>query len=251
MAYVCYNCKRIFPSKKTNCPFCGGRVHPDEKSVSTLKNEGFTLFDIKVRLSNAATAPSDDFNIDDSAILSSLRQSYDREHRRVDRTNDNTSTNAMQVSPPQPATQSSTHIMPQTSRILDEVTPDTDDFFSQFQTSTAPATNIPTVEIPSKNNISLTSPVDDSIERELQSIERQQRRIRNNYRRLAIIHFFSNINWRIVFRIIIIAAVILGLLTIWKIRYIILYSVLNFFIALIPPIIIVWIIVSIFKSLFK
>lgn len=187
-----------------------------------MQNEEFTLSDIKARPSDASTDPPDDFNIDDSDILSSLRQSYDREHRHTEYANDNTSTNAMQGSPPQPATQSPAYKMLQSCRTLDEITPATDDFFSQFQASNAPTTNIPTVRTPFENSTLFTPPVDECIESELQSIERQQRRICNNYRRIAIMNFFININWRIVFRIIIIAAVVLGLLTIWKMRYIIL-----------------------------
>ncbi len=251
MAYVCYDCQMIFPSKRANCPFCGGRIYSDEKSDSVLQSEGFTLSDIKTNLSNSTNNASDDFHIDDSDILSSLRRSYDKEHRRADRTNDNVLTTATPHSIAHPASQGSTHTIPETRRTSVDVTPPTDDFFSQFQASTTPAANIPTVGAPSENSIPLIPPVDDGVESELQSIERQQRRIRNNYRRLAIMNFFSNINWRTVFRIIFIIAVVLGLLTIWKMRYIILDSVLNFFIALIPLIIIIWIIVSIFKSLFK
>ena len=251
MAYVCYDCQMIFPSKRANCPFCGGRIYSDEKSDSVLQSEGFTLSDIKTKTNNSNNNASDDFHIDDSDILSSLRRSYDREHRRADRTNDNASTTATPSGIGHPVSQSSTHTMPESSRASVEATLPTDDFFSQFQATTAPATSIPTVGVPSENSTHLVPPVDDGIESELQSIERQQRRIRNNYRRLAIMNFFSNINWRIIFRIIIIVAVILGLLTIWKMRYIILNSVLNFFIALIPLIIIIWVIVWIFKSLFK
>ena len=251
MAYVCYDCQMIFPSKRANCPFCGGRIYSDEKSDSILQSEGFTLSGIKAKTNNSTNNASDDFHIDDSDILSSLRRSYDKEHRRVDRTNDTASTTMTPNAIAHQASQDSTRTMPEASRTSVEAIPPSDDFFSQFQASTTPATCIPTVGVPSENNTPLVPTVEDGIESELQSIERQQRRIRNNYRRLAIMNFFSNINWRTVFRIIVIIAVVLGLLTIWKMRYIILDSVLNFFIALIPLIIIIWIIVSIFKSLFK
>jgi hypothetical protein len=241
----------IFPSKRANCPFCGGRIYSDEKSDSVLQSEGFTLSDIQTKSNNSTNNASDDFHIDDSDILSSLRQSYDKEHRRADRTNYNTSTTETSNRIAHPVSQGSTHTMPETSRAVVEAAPPTDDFFSQFQASTTPVTSIPTVGVPSENSTPLVPPVDDGIENELQSIERQQRRIRNNYRRLAIMNFFSNINWRIVFRIIIAVAVVFGVLTIWKMRYIILDSILNFFIALIPIIIIIWIIIWIFKSLFK
>lgn len=251
MAYVCYDCQMIFPSKRANCPFCGGRIYSDEKSDSVLQSEGFTLSDIKTKPNNSTNNGLDDFHIDDFDILSSLRRSYDKEHRHADRTNDNASTTATVNDISHPVSHDSTHTMPEISRTSVEGTPPTEDFFSQFQSSTTPATNIPTVGVPSESSTPVLPPVNDGIDSELQSIERQQRRIRNNYRRLAIMNFFSNINWRTVFRIIIIVAVVLGLLTIWKMRYIILNSVLNFFIALIPLIIIIWIIVSIFKSLFK
>ena len=251
MAYVCYDCQIIFPSQRANCPFCGGRIYSDEKSDSTLLNEGFTFSDIKTKPSNFTTDSSDDFHIDDSDILSSLRRLYNKEHRRVDCTNDNTSVKAASNSIAHPTSQGSTHTMPETDGTSVEVTPPTDDFFSQFQTSTTPAADIPTVGRASENRTILNPPVDDNWESELQSIERQQIRIRNNYRRLAIMNFFSNINWRVVFRIILVIAVTLGIWTIWKMRYVILESILNFLIALLPLIIIVWIIIWIFKSILK
>lgn len=251
MTYVCYDCQIIFPSKRANCPFCGGRIYSDEKSDLTLQNEGFILSDIKTRPSNFTTNSSDNFYIDDSDILSSLRRSYDKEHRRVNCTNDNALAKAASKSITHPTSQGSTHTMPETDRTSVEVTPPTDDFFSQFQTSTTPAADIPTVGRASENRTIINPPVDDNLEGELHSIERQQIRIRNNYRRLAIMNFFSNINWRVVFRIILVIAVTLGIWTIWKMRYVILESVLNFLIALLPLIIIIGVIIWFFKSMFK
>lgn len=251
MAYVCYDCQIIFPSKRANCPFCGGRIYSDEKSDSVLQSEGFTISDIKTKPNNATNNATDDFRIDDSDILSSLRRSYDKEHRRADRTNDNTSSTATPNAITPPAPQGSTHTMTETSRASVEATPPPDDFFSQFQASTITTTNIPTVGGPSENRTILSPPVDEGLGRELQSIEQQQRRIRNNYRRLAILNFFSSINWRVIFRIIFAIAVMFGLWTVWKMRYVLLNSIYNFFIALIPLIIIIWIIVLIFRSFFK
>lgn len=251
MAYVCYDCQMIFPSKRANCPFCGGRIYSDEKSDSVLQNEGFTLSDIKAKPISSTNNASDDFHIDDSDILSSLRRSYDKEHHRADRTNDNASTTATPNSIAHPASQDSTQTTPETSKTSVESTPPIDDFFSQFQATTTPATNIPTVGVPSESRQIVTPPVNEGLGRELQSIERQQRRIRRNYRRLAIINFISSINWRVIFRIIFAIVVMFGLWTLWKMRYVLLNSVLDFFIALIPLIIIIWIVVSIFRSFFK
>lgn len=251
MAYVCYDCQKIFPSKRANCPFCGGRIYSDEKSDLVLQSEGFTLSNLQTKPNNSTYNASNDFHIDDSDILSSLRRSYDKEHRCADRTNDNPSTTVVSNIIAQPDSLDSINSMLENSKTSVEATPRADDFFSQFQVSPAPATSIPTIEVPSENSTSFVPLADDGIENELKSIEHQQRRIRNNYRQLAIINFLSNINWIIVFRIIVIIALVLGLLTIWKIRYVILDSVLNFFISLIPLIIIIWAIILIFKSLFK
>ena len=251
MAYVCYDCQKIFSSQKSNCPFCGGKIYSDAESYSSLQSEGFTLSDIKTVPNDPNTDSSDDFHIDDSDILSSLRQSYDKEHRRANRNNNNVTTSAEHNTIPDSILQSSPHAMPEISKTSVAVTPPTDDFFSQFQTSTTSPANIPTVGSPSENSIVPASSLDDEFESKLQSIERQQRRIRNNYRRLSILNFFSNVNWQTVFRIIALISIVLGLLAIWKMRYRILDSLLNFIIALIPLVILIWIIVSIFKALFK
>ncbi len=250
MAYVCYDCQIIFPSKRSNCPFCGQRIYFDEKSEYALQSEGFTLFDTKERHDNAEPVASDSFSIDDSDILSSLRRSYEREHRRTDHTDDRNSGEPQETTN-QSASQGSAGTIPKNTSTQEEVRQDANDFFSQFQSSAAPSTSIPTVETPSETNSSFASPIDDDLERELQSIRRQQRRINSHYRRMSTINFIRNINWLVVFRLILVIAVVIGIITIWNMRYVILESIISFLTGLIPLVVVSLIIVAIFKSFFR
>ncbi len=251
MPYVCYDCQIIFQSRKANCPFCGGRIYSDEKNVSTLQNEGFTLSDTIATPNKATTDTSDDFHIDDSDILSSLRRSYDREHRRANQTNDTGSAGTPHRNNVQPTTQNSSQTMSQTRSGTREATSSPDDFFSQFQTSASPASNIPTIGTPSDNHTPATTTTGTGIGNDTRPETRRQRRARNSYRRLAIMNFLRNINWRIVFGVIVVIAVIVGLVVLWTMRFVIIESITNFLISLIPTLILLALIWYFIKKLFK
>lgn len=251
MAYVCYDCKIIFSSKKVNCPFCGGKIYLDEKSDLILANEGFNLFDIEKRKRNTTTNLSDDFHIDDSDTLLMLRQAYDKEHRCIEHTNDGTSMNDVAKNNHHQTSQGANNTVLQTDSSSIEVNQTTEDFFSNLHSSTTSTTNIPTVGNTFENSASFSSLVGNNIDSELQSIERQRKRIKNMQRRNTIMNFFSNIDWGIIFRIIFVLILIILILTIWSLRYVILDSILNFLIALIPPLLFILIIISIIKSFFK
>jgi hypothetical protein len=251
MAYVCYDCRIIFSSKKVNCPFCGGRIYLDEKSDLILTNEGFTISDIEARIQNTTTSLSDDFHIDDSDTLSILRQAYDKEHRHIEHNIDGTSTHNVAKNNHHQTSQGSNNTVLQTDTSSIEVNQTTEDFFSNLQTSSTSTTSIPTVGNTFENSTPFPFPVVNNIDSELQSIERQRQRINNIRRRNDIINFFSNIDLGIVFRIIFVLILVIVILTIWSLRYVIIDSILNFLIALIPPLLFIWIIVSIIKSFFK
>ena len=47
MAYICDDCKYIFPSKRSNCPYCGGRVYNSTLLEKELLNDGYLQAPIK------------------------------------------------------------------------------------------------------------------------------------------------------------------------------------------------------------
>ena len=253
MAYVCYDCQIIFPSMKANCPLCGGRVFFDDRSESILKGENFTVFSPTKRQNEPKSQENNDFRIDDSDIFSSLRQSYENEHRRTKHQSKSSSDFFPTQGINQPTTQNSIPTVQQENKTPVSVAPSGGDFFSRFEQANNPAANVPTVNVPTverthEQNRASYLPIEDDSEDELQTLRRQQRRIQNNYRRAAFADSLRNINWQLVFRIILIIAVVLAGWAIWRIRYQILESVYNFIISLVPLFIIVAIIMSFFKS---
>ncbi len=220
MAFLCDNCQLFFSHKLMNCPFCGGKIHIENISQQSLLQDGYTLARLKDD-PDIHQNSNDSVSVEDSDIIASLRKSYHREHSQTE---------------PQPQRQSSS--------------PETDNnrgFFSQFQSSTTEE-DIPTV-VHTKGSV--PSPGTGSIDSELQSMERLQQRIRNNYRRIALLNFISNIQWGAVFRILVIIGIIVCALTIWNMRYLIINAIIDFLLSLIPIIILIWVIVYVIKSLFK
>ena len=92
---------------------------------------------------------------------------------------------------------------------------------------------------------------DEEYEHEMQRLKKQQRSIQRDYNRLAISNFFRNIQWRNVFRILFILGIIILAIVIWNMRYVIIESITNFLISLIPIIIIIAILWYLIKNLFK
>lgn len=247
MAFLCDNCQLFFPRKLTNCPFCGGKIYTENVSEESLKQDGYSL--VSMEGSKKSNESTDPFVIDDSDIIASLRKSYHNEHVSNGQPHpqiQRTATNPDAVSTDN-ASSADQHYM---GMELGDYTNE-GGFFSQFQSSGV-IDEIPTVsQTPTSNQAITTTTQAPAIDEELRSIERQQRQIRNNYRRIAFLNFLTNIRWRTVFRIILIIGIVFCALTIWKMRYIILDSIMSFIISLLQLIIIVWIIVYLIKSLFK
>lgn len=122
-----------------------------------------------------------------------------------------------------------------------EASPDNKDFFAQFQ---APehATPIPTVAA------TYQSPLEreparrrqrNPYEAELRALERERRRIDRQARRASFWNRITGLHWGIIGRVVVIIAVVLAVLAIWRMRYMILDSVLSFLVALMPLLLII------------
>ena len=232
MAYTCDDCKYIFPSKRTSCPFCGGRVYNNTFLEQDLLDTGYTQVPVnnidKNTQSNSSHPPYDDLR---QAFFSSQSSSPTKDtipnvsHQNLDTTSNNR-----------------------------ESSPSDDDFFSQFSTksnSSYSRDNIPTVETTYQTQQSEDQSQDDPYEQEMQEIERQRRRITRQYRWRAVRDFIANIRWRTVFRILFVIALVIIAIIIWQMRHVIFKSIFSFIISLLPIIIIVLGLWYIFRSLFR
>lgn len=118
-------------------------------------------------------------------------------------------------------------------------------FVHEVELSSTP----PIISPPSSDSASAY--YDEEYEHEMQRLKKQQRSIQRDYNRLAISNFFRNIQWRNVFRILFILGIIILAIVIWNMRYVIIESITNFLISLIPIIIIIAILWYLIKNLFK
>lgn len=245
MPFVCYDCQIIFSRRYANCPYCGGRVLPSDSSQESLIREGFSLAPINSeRNPSIQSQANNSNNSDNSDIFASLRESYQREHEQSSHQPQNRSSN----NPP-----SQERIPPRAQPA--DVQPalnshDNNDFFAHSQ-SQRTIQSIPTISTSSARNTAPVSRGCNTNESRSALIERQQRRIRNNYRRASLDSLFDRITWKTVLWIILILVIVACVVTVWKMRYVILNSIMNFAISLIPLILVVWIIVHLIKSIFK
>ena len=240
MAFRCDDCQYLYRKKRTSCPFCGGRVYNDSNSNESLLNAGFTWAPGQPQPSTDRINHSQNEQSQIEDPFESLRQDFFNEQQ----TATHSEPRSVPTVPPTPASKATA---PSTTESPN------DDFFSGAGTPSAPANNIPTVNPLAGQAQSFSVPNNnpDPYERELQELERQRQREERRYRRREVLNFFANIRWRTVFRILLIIAIIFAGITIWNMRYVILNSILNFIVALLPIILIIWIIYYLIRSLFR
>lgn len=248
MAFVCEDCELIFKTKKNNCPYCGGKIYSVNDSSDVLLRKGYSYFENNSNAKASRSSSADSFSVNDGDIISSLRQQYYREHLTQNQPASTQEQNITTAPTPTPAP-----VSVDRGNSHDETHENNSNggYFSQF-TSSSNSEEIPTIAhsqpIPSSINTSSGS----SYTNNNQALQRQQRRIRNNYRRATFMDFVSNIRWRTVFRVLAIVLVIILAIVIWNNRQAIYESIMNFIFQTIVPILIIGaIIVYVFKSIFK
>lgn len=247
MSYRCNSCLYIYKSKKNNCPYCGGRIYQNNTSDDELISEGFS-YDVSI---NSETPDNQVLNTESQAdYYAKLQEDYRKEHLATTKANDPA---------PSPSIAPSPGIVNTT---VDEKTQNANDknsivqggYFSQFTAETAETTPpvIPTIERPAANSQQIAPSYHDAeYDAEMRRLEEQQRRIQRDYNRIAFSNFLHNIPWRAVFRVISIISVIVFLIFIWQMRYVILESIMNFLISLIPLALVIGIFWYLIKSFFK
>lgn len=230
MAYICDDCKYIFPNKRSSCPFCGGRVYNSTLLEKELLNDGYLQVTVNATKENHQNHIKSENPYDD------LRQAFFNAQ-----VTDSSKSKIPEISP------KISESLPQD----DKATPSGTDFFSRFSGTSNSKSNIPTVDVPPQTQQSETSSQNDQYEQELQELERQRKRLDRQYRRRAALNFISNIRWGAVFRILLVILLTIIAVTIWQMRYVIFNSIISFIVSLLPIIIIVWILWYIFRSFFQ
>lgn len=227
MVILCDNCQLIFPDRIINCPTCGGRVIQSPETAEELLREGFEFARIsgtREKLSqNRSFCPS----INDGDLLAALKRDYDQQHRAG-----NIPNRAGTFTPP-----ADSHKAPPSPQERG------DDFFATFTPVHDPLSRIPSVA-----PVALPAfEVPDFLEEN----RRLAQEIRSARYQLAVSSFLSRIRWRTVFRVLIAVALVGGLWSLWRMRYVILNSIFSFLISLLPTVLVIWLLVYVIRSIFK
>lgn len=217
MAIRCDDCRFLFPQNRSSCPFCGGRIHQDTRPDRDLLADGFTMAP-QGRRQKAADP------------YEAMRQAYEREQRQPPRPTPPPTPEPQATEPPQGGV----------------------DFFAQFQTAGDTA-SIPTVAARYPSPLEQDAPrrPPDPYAAELRELERQQRRLDRQYRRTALWSRLTGLRWGTILRAVLFVLAVVAAIALWNMRYVILDSILNFLVGLLPIALLLWGIWMLLRSVFR
>lgn len=225
MAHFCNYCEYLFDRPHKNCPVCGSSISSDSRPNSVLQAQGY-------RPAPGVQLPAD--AQDD--FYSALDKAFRAQH-----TDETGKTRTAPVSGPQPQTG-----LPPTPTIpsLEEK-----GFFGQYEQSPT-RTHIPEQVAPGPSARTEQDDMDRALDEYARQVRatarpvRPARRLRGSSRPLAF-------NWSLFWRVMMVIGVMLFLVYVWSQRFVIAHAILNLFIALIPSILIIWVIIWLIRSLFR
>ncbi len=234
MAYYCRTCRLVFERKYSNCHLCGYGLESDDKPVQEYIDMGYEAVD-KEKPTTLR------FRVDDSDILSALRNGYSNEYNRSDSPAPQPKNEFKQEAPSstdldffaRPAGKNTSE--QETVLVPSSTNSDSDDFFAQqtgpaSQAVRSAATEVPPIpptHVPRRSNFSLGNLW---------------------YRFLNVIY---RIPWGVICRIVLIVLLIGGLVTLWNARFSILDSILSFLVSLLPSVLIIGGIIYLIRKLLQ
>lgn len=228
MAYFCRHCRLAVEKRYTNCPSCGGDLKQDARSCAEFANIGYRI--VGKRTSSATSEEQmnshlGSVHIRDNDTLDNLRRGYRESIQQDELRNDSEPvhrrwTESEPVGPNEPG----------------------NDFFSNY-THVASPTNEHR-EIPPVEPITYIPP---------EPLTTHPRRVRPDFSGFGygLMALVRAIPWRLVFTLLVLAGIVGVVMTIWNMRYVIVNSILSFFIELIPIFLIIGGIVYMIKAIFR
>jgi hypothetical protein len=287
MARYCPDCKQVFDGRKVLCPLCGYNVVSDDQSDQVYLNMGYRRYAASpARPASTSSASNNTTQIDDADLIEQLRsgiKSYGNDSASGTGGTSNTGSRPQNDSDdffggygartqrpdPQPSRPASTSQPdtgddffgsygartqrpdPQNSRPASTSQLDSaDNFFSSYHTSGAS-------ESATQREPAIPEPRPEPDDRTpITTGNRHYRvpgRTGNSVRRFfeGLGNFLAVVPWRAVFWIALIIIVCVVLYSLWQMREAILSAILDFFVSLIPAILIIAIIVWIFRRIFR
>ena len=183
--------------------------------------------------------------IDFNDVFNRLRRTYETEYNETDTagsSSSGTATSNAGSTREAPRTQT-----PPTTETTEQNAPN---FFAQFATAQQPQQQVVVPTAPQQAATQVREQEEDC-NRELRTLERQRRQLERSYRRSEFFHALASFNWHTFFRVLFVLAIIAAIIFVWNMRYVILNSVLDFLISLVPIILVIAIFWNLIKSLFK
>jgi hypothetical protein len=243
MAIYCDYCHKLFDTELTSCPDCSGRLSRDNQSDSDLIKAGYQLHSLRPKAAPQAHTTVSDPSIESDDLLSRLRADPYRETEdpTVEPTYEPSTTKGAKTA--SKAKSSKTPRAKTAQTVSKAATSSSANQDPLFVGQDIP-TDQPEPE-PARGRGRRSAP---SYEDEL---EREQARLRRQIRRQRFWDGVANLPWLVLLRVALIAAVIAFLVFLWSMRYTILNAILEFFIELLPVVLVIAAIVYLIRSIFR
>ena len=244
MLYVCDNCQLIYPRRLPNCPKCGGRLFEDHTTLEVLQENGYRQSDLMHKKEAGHKSGSQS-----SSTLEKLRNGYRSEQHSADSV---PALDFFESSNKHGDDSSDTHEHRRHNDTQRTHTHDDDDDFFSSNRSSDTREELPRIHAGYPySTVNSTETHPEHSLRHSSPNPNLEGRIRRSAFLESISNFFSRIRPATLFRILAVVLVIVTIWTIWVNRYAILSSITNLIISLIPLIIVIYLFVKAFKSLFK
>ena len=229
MAYFCPDCKIMFESRVSNCPSCGFGIASDDKDGPYYLEQGY------IRYQSPCRTASDGIHIEDGDVLDDLRRRY----------NDNFANHTShKVSDPSSKPE----------RKSSETSSQLNDFFADFANNDLRTPE--TCVNPEPEFLRDSAPSDSRAEPSLRRTTFTRTHSYTTPRRRfggfgGFSSFWRQIPWRVIIYFAFFISVISIIVWIWKMRFAILDSVVNFLGVLMPIAIISIAIIYLVRRIFR
>lgn len=228
MAYFCRHCRLAAEKCYANCPSCGGDLKQDARHCEEFASMGYRIIGKRTATSTSEEQRGSALggvHIQDDDILASLRKGY-QESLLPDKPQNNCEPVRSLWTESNPVSQNESG----------------NDFFSNYTDVTSPTYD--PQDIPPVEPIPYIPP---------EPLPTHPRHVRPDFSGFiyGLMSLIRSIPWRLVFTLLILVGVVGVVITIWSMRYVIVNSILSFFVELIPVFLIIGGIVYMIKAIFR
>ena len=247
MAIRCDDCKYIFYKKFTICPHCGGPIDVDTADEEQLLSSGYRVAPGQKKPAGSSAEAEDPNNVISQLQKDFLQAQKNKPAGGTAVVNpapviiSNPVNNPAPVPPVSPPPASPAPKAPTGT-----------DFFATLGGNQENMNNVFVVERPNNNNTQTAGGNDiEEYNNTLRNIERQQRQANRRARWDDFMYSLRSIPMGTILRFLLVIGLIFLLIGLWNARFVIINSIFDFFMSLLPTVIIIWLLWTIITSFFR